>query len=114
MYFKIVISGQSVVPFLYTHTVKIGSAGCALDAQLEDCIVTFWIPRVSQGWTFSATWTWRTNNSWNHPMRSKCGRPYVAQLGPGPAGTARPSLPGRGLTGGPGIFYPGGCDIKRF
>lgn len=40
MFFKIVISGQSVIPFLFVHTDKIGSTGCALDAQLEDCIVT--------------------------------------------------------------------------
>lgn len=40
MFFKIIVSGQSVIPFLFTHTNKIGSSGCLLDAQLEDCIVS--------------------------------------------------------------------------
>ena len=40
MFYKILISDPGVAAFLFAHPGRIGTKGCALDAVLEDCIVT--------------------------------------------------------------------------
>ncbi len=40
MFYKILIGEPGVVAFLFAHTQRIGAKGCALDAALENCIVT--------------------------------------------------------------------------
>lgn len=39
MFYMILISEAGVAPFLFAHEARIGPKGCALDAELETCIV---------------------------------------------------------------------------
>jgi endonuclease G, mitochondrial len=40
MFYRILVTESGVVPFLFVHRRRLDDAGCELDAQLEDCIVT--------------------------------------------------------------------------
>lgn len=40
MFYRILITDRGVVPFLFVHRRRIGTRGCDLTAELEDCIVT--------------------------------------------------------------------------
>jgi len=39
MFYRILVTDRGVVPFLFVHGRRLGSAGCELDAELESCIV---------------------------------------------------------------------------
>lgn len=40
MFYRILVTDDGAVPFLFVHQHRLGPKGCALDARLETCIVT--------------------------------------------------------------------------
>jgi endonuclease G len=40
MFYRILVTENGAVPFLFVHRRRLGQVGCGLDAALEDCIVT--------------------------------------------------------------------------
>lgn len=76
MFFQILITRAGTVPFLFVHHERIGRKGCALTAQLEECIVSIADIEEISGLNFFSGLT-KTDEIW---FEKSDGRAVWAEL----------------------------------